>query len=53
MYDMGNDSSVALKVGKKLLMLAEELDLTEYVTDDNFVKKIVGSLRSGPCGKTK
>jgi hypothetical protein len=38
-YDVGSDSSVALKVGKKLMVLAEELHLIEYVTRDDYVKR--------------
>ena len=38
-YDVGSDSSVALKVGKKLLALAEELHLLEYATQDDYVKR--------------
>ena len=39
LYDIGNDSSVALKVEKKLLVLAEELHLLEYITSDVYVRK--------------
>jgi len=40
MYDVGSDSAVALKVGKKLILQAEELHLQEYVSNNDYVRKI-------------
>lgn len=38
-FDIGNDSAVALKVEKKLLLLAEELHLVDYLTRSDYVRK--------------
>jgi hypothetical protein len=39
-FDVGGEASTAIKVGNELRAYADELYLAEYVTQDNYVKKL-------------